>query len=55
MTMQLRADLFTAYTNDGMVLLDERAGRYWQLNPTDLYQRVAQRHRRRPGSLRSGC
>ncbi|MGH4007938.1 MAG: lasso peptide biosynthesis PqqD family chaperone [Pseudonocardiaceae bacterium] len=34
MTVQLRADVSTADTDDGMVLLDERAGRYWQLNPT---------------------
>ncbi|MGH4011996.1 MAG: lasso peptide biosynthesis PqqD family chaperone [Pseudonocardiaceae bacterium] len=34
MTVQLRADVSTAATDDGMVLLDERVGRYWQLNPT---------------------
>ncbi|MGH3972705.1 MAG: lasso peptide biosynthesis PqqD family chaperone [Pseudonocardiaceae bacterium] len=34
MTLQLRADVSTADTGDGVVLLDERAGRYWQLNPT---------------------
>jgi Coenzyme PQQ synthesis protein D (PqqD) len=34
MTLQLRADVSTADTDDGVVLLDERAGRYWQLNPT---------------------
>jgi hypothetical protein len=34
MTLQLRADVTTADTDDGTVLLDERAGRYWQLNPT---------------------
>ena len=34
MTVQLRADVSTADTDDGLVLLDERAGRYWQLNPT---------------------
>jgi hypothetical protein len=34
MTLQLRADVSTADTDDGLVLLDERAGRYWQLNPT---------------------
>ena len=34
MTLQLRADVSTADTEDGLVLLDERAGRYWQLNPT---------------------
>lgn len=34
MTMQLRADVATADTDDGMVLLDERTGRYWRLNRT---------------------
>ena len=34
MTVQLRAEVSTADTDDGLVLLDERAGRYWQLNPT---------------------
>ncbi|HWR48761.1 MAG TPA: lasso peptide biosynthesis PqqD family chaperone [Pseudonocardiaceae bacterium] len=34
MTLQLRPDVTTADTDDGMVLLDERAGRYWQLNST---------------------
>lgn len=34
MTWQLRTDVSTADTDDGMVLLDERTGRYWQLNAT---------------------
>jgi hypothetical protein len=34
MTVRLRAEVSTADTDDGMVLLDERAGRYWQLNTT---------------------
>jgi hypothetical protein len=34
MTMQLRADVSTADTDEGMVLLDERVGRYWQINRT---------------------
>ncbi|MGH3799832.1 MAG: lasso peptide biosynthesis PqqD family chaperone [Pseudonocardiaceae bacterium] len=34
MTVQLRADVSTTDTDDGVVLLDERAGRYWQLNRT---------------------
>lgn len=34
MIVQLQADVSTADTDDGMVLLDERAGRYWQLNFT---------------------
>ncbi|GAB2990805.1 hypothetical protein GCM10023080_065710 [Streptomyces pseudoechinosporeus] len=28
----LRADVTACPTDDGMVLLDERSGRYWQLN-----------------------
>lgn len=34
MTTRLHADVSTVDTDDGMVLLDERAGRYWQLNRT---------------------
>jgi Coenzyme PQQ synthesis protein D (PqqD) len=34
MTVRLRAEVSTADTAAGMVLLDERAGHYWQLNPT---------------------
>jgi hypothetical protein len=34
MTWQLRTDVSTTNTDNGAVLLDERAGRYWQLNPT---------------------
>ena len=34
MTVRLRADVSVTDTGDGVVLLDERAGRYWQLNPT---------------------
>jgi Coenzyme PQQ synthesis protein D (PqqD) len=34
MTLRLRADVSIADTDNGMVLLDERVGRYWQLNPT---------------------
>lgn len=34
MTVRLRAEVSTADTDDGLVLLDERAGRYWQLNLT---------------------
>ncbi len=33
MTLHLRADVSTTDTDDGLVLLDERAGRYWRLNP----------------------
>lgn len=34
MPLHLRADIATTDTDDGLVLLDERTGRYWQLNPT---------------------
>ncbi|MGH8899464.1 MAG: lasso peptide biosynthesis PqqD family chaperone [Egibacteraceae bacterium] len=34
MSLRLRADVSTTQTDEGMVLLDERAGRYWQLNRT---------------------
>lgn len=34
MMLHLRTDVSTADTDDGVVLLDERAGRYWQLNRT---------------------
>ncbi|MGH3476481.1 MAG: lasso peptide biosynthesis PqqD family chaperone [Pseudonocardiaceae bacterium] len=37
MMLHLRADVSTADTDDGMVLLDERAGRYWQLNPSGAF------------------
>ncbi|MGH8887587.1 MAG: lasso peptide biosynthesis PqqD family chaperone [Egibacteraceae bacterium] len=37
MTLRLRADVSTADTDDGLVLLDERAGRYWQLNSTGAF------------------
>lgn len=32
MSVRLRADVSLVETDDGMVLLDERSGRYWQLN-----------------------
>ncbi|MBG0852147.1 lasso peptide biosynthesis PqqD family chaperone [Streptomyces spinoverrucosus] len=31
---RLRSDVTTCPTDDGMILLDERSGRYWQLNGT---------------------
>ncbi|GAA1963550.1 lasso peptide biosynthesis PqqD family chaperone [Amycolatopsis minnesotensis] len=34
MSPRLRPDITTTDTGDGTVLLDERTGRYWQLNPT---------------------
>jgi PqqD family protein of HPr-rel-A system len=33
MNLRLRADVSTADTDDGLVLLDERSGKYYQLNP----------------------
>lgn len=34
--MRLRDDISVADTDYGQVLLDERTGRYWQLNPTGV-------------------
>ncbi|PSM40591.1 PqqD family protein [Streptomyces dioscori] len=34
MTLSLPPDVTTADTEDGLVLLDQRNGRYWQLNRT---------------------
>ncbi|GGS15120.1 MULTISPECIES: lasso peptide biosynthesis PqqD family chaperone [Streptomyces] len=34
---RLRDDVTACATDDGMVLLDERAGRYWQLNGTGTF------------------
>lgn len=34
MPLRLRPDIATTDTDDGLVLLDERTGGYWQLNPT---------------------
>lgn len=34
MSLRLRPDLTAAETEYGTVLLDERDGRYWQLNPS---------------------
>lgn len=32
MPLRLRPDIATANTDDGLILLDERTGRYWQLS-----------------------
>jgi hypothetical protein len=37
MTVRLRADMSATDTDDGPVLLDERVGRYWQLNRTGAF------------------
>ncbi|MGW0363222.1 lasso peptide biosynthesis PqqD family chaperone [Streptomyces sp. NPDC002990] len=34
MALRFGADVSTAKTDYGTVLLDERAGEYWELNPT---------------------
>ncbi|MCF6523394.1 lasso peptide biosynthesis PqqD family chaperone [Streptomyces sp. JJ36] len=34
MALRLRPDISTAETEYGTVLLDERSGHYWELNPT---------------------
>ncbi|MGW7053486.1 lasso peptide biosynthesis PqqD family chaperone [Streptomyces sp. NPDC054887] len=34
MALQFGTDVRTAQTDYGTVLLDERAGEYWELNPT---------------------
>ncbi|RLU85839.1 PqqD family protein [Streptomyces griseocarneus] len=34
MTVVLRDTISTAAVEDGLILLDERTGRYWQLNAT---------------------
>lgn len=37
MTITLRKDVSATESEDGMVLLDERTGRYFQLNPTAAF------------------
>ncbi len=37
MPLRLRPDIATTDTDDGLVLLDERTGGYWQLNPTGAH------------------
>jgi Coenzyme PQQ synthesis protein D (PqqD) len=37
MPLRLRPDIATTDTDDGLVLLDERTGHYWQLNPTGVH------------------
>ncbi|GHF54565.1 hypothetical protein GCM10010218_39770 [Streptomyces mashuensis] len=34
MALRLAADVCTATTDYGTVLLDQRSGQYWELNPT---------------------
>ncbi|WJV44469.1 lasso peptide biosynthesis PqqD family chaperone [Streptomyces flavofungini] len=36
MTLTLHPDVSLAETDDGAVLLHQRTGRYWQLNPTGV-------------------
>jgi hypothetical protein len=35
--LRLRPEIATTDTDDGLVLLDQRTGRYWQLNLTGAY------------------
>ncbi|MDQ3825121.1 MAG: lasso peptide biosynthesis PqqD family chaperone [Actinomycetota bacterium] len=47
MPLRLRSDIATTDTDDSLVLLDERTGRYWQLNSTGaavLHALLAGRH-----------
>ncbi|MGH3694309.1 MAG: lasso peptide biosynthesis PqqD family chaperone [Pseudonocardiaceae bacterium] len=37
MPPRLRPDIATTDTDDGLVLLDERTGHYWQLNATGAH------------------
>ena len=37
MTLRPRTQVSMTRAEDGMVVLDERTGRYWQLNPTAAY------------------
>lgn len=37
MPLRLRPDITTTSTKDGLILLDERSGRYWQLNSTGAH------------------
>lgn len=37
MRLLLRPDIATVDTDDGMVLLNQRSGRYWQLNNTGAH------------------
>ncbi len=54
MPLRLRPDIVTTETDDGLVLLDERTGRYWQLNPSGahvLHALVAGQH---PDNIAAG-
>jgi hypothetical protein len=37
MSLTLHQDVSMAETDDGAVLLHQRTGRYWQLNPTGVF------------------
>lgn len=51
MPLRLRPDLTTTPTDDGLVLLDERTGRYWQLNPTGAHVLAALLEGRHPDDI----
>ncbi len=52
--LRLRGDVTAGDTEDGMVLLDERAGRYWQLNATAAHMLRALLDSTAPGEIASG-
>jgi Coenzyme PQQ synthesis protein D (PqqD) len=52
--LQLRPDIATTDTDDGLVLLDERTGRYWQLNPTGTHVLAALLEGRHPDDIAGG-
>ncbi len=54
MPLRLRPDIATTGTDDGLVLLDERTGRYWQLNPTGADVLAALLEGRHPDDIAGG-
>ncbi|MGH3694703.1 MAG: lasso peptide biosynthesis PqqD family chaperone [Pseudonocardiaceae bacterium] len=50
----MRSDIATTDTDDGLVLLDERTGRYWQLNPTGAHVLAALLEGRHPDDIAAG-
>ncbi len=54
MPLRLRPDIATTDTDDGLVLLDERSGRYWQLNSTGAHVLAALLEGRDPDDIARG-
>ena len=52
--LRLRRDVIACDTADGMVLLDEHTGRYWQLNDTGACVLRALLHGTAPGDIAAG-